>query len=115
MTTPPSPAAATTKPGTLVTLADVGVIAPVLERRGALQYPALALRQRVDGVVELNVLVDEKGGVSDVQVVTGAAGRSGLNEAAIDYARRQRYRPATKDGVPVKVNLPVIVKFELPR
>jgi len=115
VTTPPSPAAATTKPGTLVTLADVGVIAPVLERRGALQYPALALRQRVDGVVELNVLVDEKGGVSDVQVVTGAAGRSGLNEAAIDYARRQRYRPATKDGVTVKVWMPLRVKFDLPK
>jgi TonB family protein len=115
VTTPPSPAAPTTKPGTLVTLADVGVIAPVLERRGALQYPPLALRQKVEGVVELNVLVDEKGGVSDVQVVTGAAGRSGLNEAAIDYARRQRYRPASKDGVLVKVWMPLRVKFDLPK
>jgi TonB family protein len=115
VTTPASPAAPTTKPGTLVTPADAGVIAPVLERRGALQYPPLALRQRVEGVVELNVLVDEKGGVSDVQVVTGAGGRSGLNEAAIDYARRQRYRPATKDGVTVKVWMPLRVKFDLPK
>jgi TonB family protein len=111
-TVPPPPA---TKPGSLVTLADSGVIAPVLERRGALQYPPLALRQRVEGTVELNVLVDEKGGVSDVQVVTGAGGRSGLNEAAMDYARRQRYRPATKDGVLVKVWMPLRVKFELPK
>ena len=111
-TTPPSPA---TRPGSLVTLADAGVIAPVLERRGALQYPQLALRQRVEGTVELNVLVDEKGGVSDVQVVTGAGGRAGLNEAAMDYARRQRYRPATKDGVLVKVWMPLRVKFELPK
>jgi TonB family protein len=111
-TTLPSPPP--TKPGSLVTLSDVGVIAPVLERRGVLQYPPLALRQRVEGTVELNVLVDEKGGVADVQVVAGAGGRSGLNEAAMDYARRQRYRPATKDGVLVKVWMPLRVKFELP-
>ena len=115
VTTPLSPEAPATRPGTLVTLADAGVIAPVLERRGALQYPPLALRQRVEGIVELNVLVDEKGGVSEVQVVTGAGGRSGLNEAAIDYARRQRYRPATKEGVLVKVWMPLRVKFELPK
>jgi len=112
-TTLPAPPA--TKPGALVTLADAGVIAPVLERRGVLQYPALAQRQRVEGTVELNVLVDEKGGVSDVQVVTGAGGRAGLNEAAMDYARRQRYRPATRDGVVVKVWMPLRVKFDLPK
>jgi len=38
-----------------------------------------------------------------------------LNEAAIDYARRQRYRPATKDGVLVKVWMPLRVKFDLPK
>ena len=117
-TVPPAttlPAAPATKPGSLVTLADAGVIAPVLERRGTLQYPPLALKQRVAGTVELNVLVDEKGTVSDVQVVTGAGGRSGLNEAAMDYARRQRYRPATKDGVLVKVWMPLRVKFDLPK
>jgi TonB family protein len=117
-TVPPAttlPAPPATKPGALVTLADAGVIAPVLERRGVLQYPALAQRQRVEGTVELNVLVDEKGGVSDVQVVTGAGGRAGLNEAAMDYARRQRYRPATRDGVVVKVWMPLRVKFDLPK
>jgi len=117
-TVPPAttlPAPPATKAGSLVTLADAGVIAPVLERRGSLQYPPLALRQRVEGTVELNVLVDEKGAVSDVQVVTGAGGRSGLNEAAMDYARRQRYRPATKDGVLVKVWMPLRVKFDLPK
>jgi TonB family protein len=114
VTTPLAPAAAT-QPGTLVNLADAGVIAPLLERKGALQYPPIALRQHVEGTVELNVLVDEKGGVTDAKVLNGVGGRAGLNEAAIDYAKRQRYRPATKEGVPVKVWMPLRVKFELPR
>jgi TonB family protein len=112
---PPTTVAPATQPGSLVNLADAGVIAPLLERKGTLQYPPIALRQRVEGTVELNVLVDEKGGVTDAKVVTGVGGRSGLNEAAIDYARRQRYRPATKEGIPVKVWMPLRVKFELPK
>jgi TonB family protein len=115
VTIPPTTVAPATHPGTLVNLADPGVIAPLLERKGALQYPPIALRQRVEGTVELNVLVDEKGGVSDAKIVTGAGGRAGLNEAAIDYAKRQRYRAATKDGVPVKVWMPLRVRFELPK
>jgi len=118
-TLPPPTAPPTTVPaikaGTLVNLSDAGVIAPLLERGESLQYPPLALRQRVEGVVELSVLVDEKGGVADAKVVTGAGGRAGLNEAAVEYAKRSRYRPAMKEGVPVKVWMPLRVKFELPR
>ena len=102
------------RPGTLVQLSDPGVVQPVVERRPTLVYPPIALRQRVEGTVELNVLVDEKGNVSDAQVVTGAGGKAGLNEAAIDHVRRCRYRAATKDGVPVKVWIAVKVQFKLP-
>lgn len=113
---PPTPAPAPAlKPGTLVNLSDVGVIAPVVERKPALQYPPIAHRQKVEGTVELNVLVDEKGNVVDAQVVTAAGGKAGLNEAAVDAVKRYKYRPASKDGVPVKLWMPVRVKFELPR
>lgn len=110
----PAPAPAALKPGTLVNLSDSGVISPVVDKNPALQYPPIALRQRVDGTVELNVLVDEKGNVTDAQVVQGAGGKAGLNEAAIDNVKRRKYRPATKDGVPVKVWVPVRVVFKLP-
>jgi TonB family protein len=59
--------------------------------------------------------VDERGTVADAKLTTGAGGKSGLNEAALENARRRRYRPATKDGVPVKVWVPVTVNFVLPR
>jgi len=110
-TQPPVPAL---RPGTLVNLSDPGVIAPVAERAPSPIYPPIALRQRVEGTVELNVLVDEKGVVVDAQVVSGAAGKAGLNEAAIDNVKKRRYRPATKDGIVVKVWVPVRVQFKLP-
>jgi TonB family protein len=103
------------RPGTLVNLTDPGVTPPVAEKAPPPVYPPIALRQRVEGVVELNVFVDEKGTVVETQVVQGAGGRAGLTEAAIDSVKKRRYRPATKDGVPVKVWLPVRVLFQLPR
>jgi TonB family protein len=111
-TTVPPPAL---RPGTLVNLTDAGVIAPVTQSAPALRYPPIAERQRVEGTVELNILVDEKGNVVETMLVTPAGGKSGLNEAAVDNVKRRRYRPATKDGVPVKVWYPVSVRFVLPR
>lgn len=114
-TQPPAPTPAPgIRPGTLVNLSDPGVVAPVVERRPSLIYPPIALRQRLEGTVELNVLVDEKGSVVDAQVVTGAGGKAGLNEAAVDHVKKCKYRPASKDGVPVKVWVPVRVQFKLP-
>ena len=100
--------------GTLVNLSDPGVIAPVLDRAPVAAYPPIALRQRLEGTVELNVLVDERGSVIEAQVVAGAGGRSGLNEAAVESVKRRKYRPGIKDGVPVKVWIPVRVQFRLP-
>jgi TonB family protein len=111
-TQPPQPAI---RPGTLVNLSDPGVIAPVAERVSPPLYPEIARRQGLEGTVELNVLVDERGSVQDVQVVTGAGGKAGLNEAAMDNVRKRKYRPATKEGVPVKVWVPVRVQFKLPK
>src|SRR5262249_9330593 len=60
-TTLPPTTQASLRPGTLVNLSDSGVVAPVVQKKEPLQYPPIALRQRVEGAVELNVLVDEKG------------------------------------------------------
>jgi polysaccharide chain length determinant protein (PEP-CTERM system associated) len=101
-------------PGALASLADAGVIAPVLQIAPAPTYPPIAARQRLGGTVELSVLVDETGGVSDVRVVAGVGGRSGLNEAAVNSVKLRRYRPATRDGVAVRVWVPVRVQFRPP-
>ncbi|HEY8147339.1 MAG TPA: TonB family protein [Vicinamibacteria bacterium] len=112
---PPPPTTVAVKPGTLVDVNDAGVIAPVALNKPSFTYPPIALRQRIEGKVDLSVLVDERGGVADARVVSGAGGRAGLNEAASDYVRRWKFRPATKEGVPVKTWTPVSVVFMLPR
>jgi TonB family protein len=114
-TPPPTPPPVTLRAGTLVDVNDEGVIAPVALNKPPFNYPPIALRQRIEGKVDLSVLVDERGSVTDARVVSGAGGRAGLNEAASEYVRRWRFRPATKEGVPVKTWTPVSVVFMLPR
>jgi len=112
---PPPPTTVAVKPGSLVDVNDAGVIAPVALNKPSFTYPPIALRQRIEGKVDLTVLVDERGGVADARVVSGAGGKAGLNEAASEYVRRWKFRPATKEGVPVKTWTPVSVVFMLPR
>jgi TonB family protein len=112
-TLPPPPTPAPVKPGSLVNVSEMGVIAPVAVQKPEPPYPEFAKRQRIGGVVELNILVDEKGNVVDTQIVAGTAGKAGLNEAAQQGVRRWKYRPATKDGVPVRTWVPVKVVFTL--
>jgi len=119
-TTTLSPTTTTTvaplRPGALVNLSDAGVIPPVLDKDKTqpLFYPQLALRSRVEGTVDLSALVDENGNVIDVKIVKEAGGKWGLNEAALDHVKNRHYRPATKDGIPVKVWIAVRVPFKLP-
>ncbi|HYU41216.1 MAG TPA: TonB family protein [Vicinamibacteria bacterium] len=112
---PPPPTTVAIKPGSLVDVNDAGVIAPVALNKPSFTYPPIALRQRIEGKVDLSVLVDERGGVADTRVVSGAGGKAGLNEAASEYVRRWKFRPATKEGVPVRTWTPVSVVFMLPR
>jgi TonB family protein len=117
-TTLPAPPPATVpsvKAGQLVDLEEPGVIAPIVERKPQPQYPPIALRQRVDGIVEVNALVDEMGDVAETKLKAPAGGRTGLNEAALDAVKKYKFRPATKDGVPVRVWFSVKVAFVLPR
>jgi protein TonB len=71
-----------------------------------------ARQMKLQGTVVLKVLVDERGVVEQVVVVSGIAGAD-LNDSAVKAARQWTYRPATKDGVPVKVWTTEQVTFKI--
>jgi TonB family protein len=113
--TPPPTTVPPVRVGQLVDLSEAGVIAPIALTKATLQYPQIALRQRIEGRVDLSVLVDERGNVADAKVLSAAGGKAGLNEAAVESVRRWKFRPASKNGVNVKTWTPVSVNFVLPR
>lgn len=64
-------------------------------------YPQIAKMQGTKGVVKVEVTVDEKGQVAQIQKTSGPLM---LQAAAKDAIRRWRFKPFTRDGQPVKAN-----------
>ena len=75
---------------------------PVSLSRQAPVYSEQAKQMRLSGTVIMNLLINEKGTVDHAVLVIGVPGAD-LNESAIRAAKTWTYRPATKNGVPVKV------------
>jgi TonB family protein len=98
----PEPAAAVVSRGDLVGPGS-GVIEPELASRLSVNYPLAARRERISGRVVILALVDENGVVQSARIQSGLPSRSGVNEAIVDAVKKARFRPATKDGVPVKM------------
>ncbi|MDX1996492.1 MAG: TonB family protein [Thermoanaerobaculia bacterium] len=106
------PAGPTTKLGDLVSMGP-GVTPPQLVTFTKPQYPPLARKLRVTGEVVVAILVDENGAAREVRLQKGVSQNVGLNEAALDAARSARYRPATKEGVRVRMWTNLKIPFQL--
>jgi len=73
-------------------------------------YPELAKRARVQGVVILQVTVDEEGNVAEYKVLRG---HPLLDDAAITAVKQWKYSPTLLNGEPVPVIATVTVIFNL--
>jgi len=109
----PKPQPAKIKPGTLVTLGEKGVIPPRAVKKSYAKYPEAAKQKKIQGVVSLNLLISETGKVLEVKVTQSA--NPILDEAAIRAVHDWLYEPATKDGVPVKIWIPLSISFQSSR
>ena len=108
---PPGAAAA----GALVETADPGLRPPILISQPKVRYPAIAIATHAEGIVELHAVVDETGSVAEVKLIRTTRKGVGFEGAAEESARGRKYRPATKDGVPVKTQVRIVVNFTIPR
>lgn len=84
---------------------------PVQLTRVAPRYPEEARKNRVQGKVVLEAVIDEKGDV--VRVTTLESPDPALAEAAIEAVKKWTYEPTTRKGKPVKVRMTVTVAFRL--
>lgn len=74
-------------------------------------YTEEARLARIQGVVILEAIIDEKGNVQQVKVLKGLP--QGLSDSAVDTAREWTFKPATLDGKPVPVYFNLTVRFSL--
>ena len=73
-------------------------------------YPEQALKQRIRGLVVLEVLVSETG--LPLTITVQKAARADLTEAAQTAARQWRFEPARKNGRPVRTTTILRFPFE---
>jgi protein TonB len=73
-------------------------------------YPAIAKQLKIEGAVELEVLVTESGTVDKVNIVSG---NPVLTRPASEAVKKWKYAPFTSDGKAVKALVPVSLSFKM--
>jgi protein TonB len=73
-------------------------------------YPIMAKNMRLTGVVKVELMIDENGQVAQVQNTSGPAM---LQRAAMDAAKKWKFKPFTRDGQATKATGFVSFNFSL--
>ena len=71
-------------------------------------YPVLARQARLSGVVVIEAVIDEQGGVKGMRVISG---HPLLIPSALSAVSKRRYEPTILDGEPTPIDLRVEVSF----
>jgi protein TonB len=77
-------------------------------------YPRLSKDIGEQGVVDVQLFINELGEVKSVNV-THSSGYERLDKAATQLASRVRFKPYLMNGIPSKVNAGISIKFQLNR
>jgi serine/threonine-protein kinase len=110
---PPPTTLPPVRPGDLVQVDDPAVTGPALVSEQPALYPLPAQVLRREGSVVVEALVDETGSVRETRVLESTTTGAGFEDAATRQVESRRYRPATKNDVPVRVWIRIRVNFKL--
>jgi periplasmic protein TonB len=88
-----------------------GVSKPIVLYSVDPEFSEEARKAKFSGNVEVYLVVDESGNPSHIRVVRPIG--MGLDEKAIEAVRQYKFKPAMKDGKPVKVDLYIDVNFQI--
>ncbi len=75
-------------------------------------YPKIARKRGFQGIVTLSILVNEKGTVANLWVLT-SSGHKTLDNSAITAVKNWTFEPATKGGKPIEMWVNIPVRFKL--
>jgi len=90
-----------------------GVSSPTIIRSQDPAYTSEAMRAKVQGEVHLEAVVQPNGLLTDIKVIKSLDRTYGLDQAAIDAARKWLFRPGMKEGKAVPVKVQLILEFRL--
>ena len=88
-------------------------VAPAFLHREMPIYPMMARKLGREGRAMLKLTIDEKGNLSDVEVIDKAG--YGFAEAAVEAVKKSTFLPAKKDGKPIASRALLPIRFQLER
>jgi len=105
---PPAPFAGVALPSKPLRVGGVTAPAKLVDVKP--RYPALARQAHIEGVVILDLTIDESGRVENVEILRSV---KVFDAAAVDAVRRWRFEPALLNGRPTPIVMTVTVSFVL--
>jgi protein TonB len=93
---------------TVYTAVDVN---PVPVKTPPPDYPSEMKRSGLSGVVAVTLVIDEKGVVVSANVAKSS--HPDFGAPAVDAVKKWKFKPAKKDGVPVKMRVTIPIRFNL--
>lgn len=90
-----------------------GIVPPIVTRQSHPKYTADAMRAKIQGQVELKVVVENDGTIGDVKVTKSLDTEYGLDLQAEQAIREWRFIPGTLNGNPVATSVVIILEFRL--
>jgi TonB family protein len=90
-----------------------GVSDPVVLKEVRPNYTSEAMRAKIQGLVELEAVVEPNGTISQVRVTKSLDRQFGLDAEAILAAKKWLFKPGYLAGKPVPVLITLILEFRL--
>lgn len=88
-----------------------GLEPPVPVRTVAPRFPEEMKRNGSSGLVTVSCLIDEKGNVTEPEVIKTS--NAAFSQPAVDALKKWRFKPAKKDGTPVAIRVNIPVQFTI--
>lgn len=107
-----APVRTTTRPAPPASTGVVREAAPLYQSNPPPEYPSMAKRRGLEGLVTLEAKIDRNGRVEELRLFTGS-GHSILDKAALQAVRAWRFSPGTVGGRAQSMWVKVPVRFEL--
>ena len=90
-----------------------GLTAPTVITEAKPRYTEAAMRARIQGIVEMQVVVLADGTVGPVRVVRSLDKELGLDEQAVRAVKEWTFKPGRKDDKPVNVLVNIEMTFKV--
>jgi len=76
-------------------------------------YPPMAVKAQIEGTVRVRVQIDKSGNVRDAIIEKASGANAGFEEAALEAAKKGKWKPAIQNKQPVAVWVSYPITFTL--